>query len=376
MLTIPIDVTRHNRRYEIFIEAGLCADWRQAVSDRVEAASYLVVADRAVAGLLDLPANGETDGDWRYLWLTPGEEWKTLGQYASLCDQALALGITRGTVVVALGGGVTGDIAGFMAATLLRGLRLVQVPTTLLSQVDSSVGGKTGVNAARGKNLIGAFHQPETVLIDPLFLKTLPRREFLAGMAEVVKTAILSSSGFFTYLRQNRDKLLAMDPEPLSRAIAECCRAKAAIVAQDETEAGKRALLNLGHTFGHALEALAGYDGRVVHGEAVAVGTVLASRLARDKGYLAAPRYQEIVDGCRELDLPVRIADLGKHTDNPPKWDTLLSGTALNDALAKDKKRGAARLNLVLPHGIGDCRIEGGYAVSEVADFMRAAHGG
>ena len=372
MLKIEIELTRPSHSYSILFEPGLCSKWRDEVEDRVPAGAYLALVDANLARSGAAPASGTIEGKWRYLWVEPGEEHKNLTQYAELCESALRFAIDRKTVVVALGGGVTGDIAGFVAATLLRGLRFVQIPTTLLAQVDSSVGGKNGVNATVGKNLVGAFLQPELVLIDPMFLDTLPRREYLAGVAEIVKTAVLDGVDFFRELQRSADLLRTCSHSYISGAIARCCRVKTGFVMSDERDTGRRQLLNLGHTFGHVLEALAGYDGRVVHGEAVAVGMVLACGFSMARGTMSGVEAREVEELLRNLELPVAIADLGKDSEKPLDWRGLLAGEAAEAALFLDKKADGGRVNLVLPHAIGDCRFEKGFPPRDVLDFMRS----
>ena len=372
MLKIELEIRRPNHAYEILLEPGLGADWRREVEERMISGSYLALVDANLARQWNSPADG---GKWRCLWVEPGEENKTLTQYQSLCEAALDMGLDRNTVVVAVGGGVTGDIAGFLAATLFRGVRLVQIPTSLLAQVDSSVGGKNGVNCAAGKNMIGTFHQPDLVLIDPGFLDTLPRREYLAGLAEVVKTAVLDSSAFFHELQMAAEAMLSLNHGMLSGVIARCCRIKTRFVIDDEFDKGRRALLNLGHTFGHVLESFGGYDGRVVHGEAVAVGMVLACRFSMERGILSEHDANEVRDLLAALRLPVAISQLGRISPNPPDWQALFAAGDVEKILLADKKADGGRINLVLPHAIGDCRVEKGFRASEVAEFMRQALG-
>lgn len=267
-----------------------------------------------------------------------GESNKTLDTYQALVQEILAAGVDRATPVLALGGGVVGDMAGFAAATLLRGLAFVQVPTTLLAMVDSSVGGKTGVNAAVGKNLVGAFHQPSLVFAPMDTLATLPDEELRCGLGEVVKHAVLADPAFFAWLESDGWRLLAREPEALRHAVLRCCAIKAAIVARDERETGERALLNLGHTVGHAIEAVAGY-GAWRHGEAVAMGLLAEARCA-------------VALGLAEPSLPGRIAALsralGLPTELPP-----LPPDALRAAMAFDKKRTRGTLTVALPIEIG-----------------------
>ena len=216
--------------------------------------------------------------------LPPGEATKSFAALASLCERLLASGLERGGLVVALGGGVIGDLAGFAASIVRRGVRFVQVPTTLLAQVDSSVGGKTGINTAQGKNLVGTFHQPSLVLADTGLLATLPAREFRAGYVEAAKYGLLGDAAFFAWLEQNWRAVFAHEAAALAHVVGTSVKGKAEIVARDETETGDRMLLNLGHTFGHALEAWAGYSDRLLHGEAVAIGICLAFRSAASRG--------------------------------------------------------------------------------------------
>lgn len=372
MLPITITTVRPAHRYDIFIASGLFKNWRREVRTRFNPDQVLVLCDANVARLYPAETGAEDGTGWRVLMVEPGETRKTLGQYGELCEKALSSGIDRKTLVVAVGGGVTGDIAGFLAATLLRGLRFVQIPTTLLAQVDSSVGGKTGVNAAAGKNLVGAFHQPEAVFIDPSVLDTLTGREYLAGVAEVVKYGVMADKPFFDTLRRSAEPLRARDHAFLTTVIDRCCRIKAEIVAEDETEKGKRALLNLGHTFGHALEALAGYDGMVLHGEAVAVGTALAAEFAVREGRLAAEESRAIGDCLAALGIPARICQLGQAGPGEPlPWPELLTEERLREALLLDKKADNRRLSLVLPSAVGKCDVVKGIDADKVARFMQ-----
>ncbi len=275
--------------------------------------------------------------------LPPGEATKSAAHLGALYDWALGLGISRETPVLALGGGVVGDLAGFAAATLLRGLPLVHLPTSLVAQADSAVGGKTGINHAAGKNLIGAFHQPRLVLADPAALRTLPAREFTSGLAEVVKAALVADADFADWLTGRWDAVLARDPGTLPDLVHRAAAVKAAVVAEDEREAGRRAILNFGHTFGHAIERVAGY-GTFTHGEAVALGMHAALALSR------ALRPEADLDAAEAL-VALLPAPPGLHA---------LATDDLIEAMATDKKRTAEGLRFVVLDAVGRARVVGG----------------
>lgn len=338
--------------------AGLDALRALVVTDATVGALY---GDDAVASLADEGITADV------LTVAPGEASKSLAVYADLVDDALALAPDRATPVVALGGGVVGDLAGFLAATLLRGLPFVQVPTTLLAQVDSSVGGKTGVNASAGKNLVGAFHAPRLVLVDPATLDTLPDREVASGLAEVVKHALLDGGGSTLYdtLRARLDGVLRRDASVLPGVLREAVAVKARVVSADERESGARAFLNLGHTFGHALERAAGY-GTVTHGEAVAVGMRAALHLSAHLAGASAPG-----GGLPE---PWGAMDaLVARLPVPP-----LPSLAVPDlvaAMAVDKKRGAGGLRFVVLDAPGRPRLASGVAPDAVEAAWRYALG-
>jgi len=284
----------------------------------------------------------------RHIVLPPGEETKSFAWLERLCRELLRLNVDRNGLIVAFGGGVIGDLTGLAAGVLKRGVRFLQVPTTLLAQVDSSVGGKTAIDVPEGKNLIGLFHQPSLVLADISLLATLPRRELLAGYAEVVKYAALGDTHFFAWLEANAATALDGDSERLSHIVAQCCRMKAAIVTRDERESGERALLNLGHTFGHALESATSYSGTLLHGEAVAIGMVLAFRLSERLGLAAAEHTQRLVRHLEQTGLPTRIEQIGGFTAEPRQ---------LLEFMRRDKKAESGRLRLVLVRGIGQAFV-------------------
>src|SRR6516162_1549183 len=268
-----------DRAYEILVGPRLIERAGREIQPLLRRRQVVIVSDETVARHF-LPqlrdSLSEAGITHHTVLLPPGEETKDLDHFGHLAEEILAFGIERGTMLVALGGGVVGDVAGFAAATLLRGIDFVQIPTTLLAQVDSSVGGKTGINTPIGKNLIGAFYQPRLVLADTGALATLPRRELLAGYAEIVKYGLIRDAEFFGWCERQGNALCALEPDPIRHAVMTSCRMKSAIVAADEREEGDRALLNFGHTFGHALESETGFSNRLLHGEAVALGIMLA----------------------------------------------------------------------------------------------------
>ncbi|MFA5684386.1 MAG: 3-dehydroquinate synthase [Lysobacteraceae bacterium] len=338
-----VEVALGERRYPIRIGAGLLRDGA-ALRALLPGRHVLLVTDRNVAAHhLPPVAAAIADHVHRIVVLPPGEQEKTLARFAELMQALADLRASRDACVLALGGGVIGDLSGFAAACWMRGVRFVQLPTTLLAMVDSSVGGKTAVDLPSGKNLVGAFHQPGAVIADTDTLATLPDRELRAGLAEVVKYAALGDAGFFEWLDARAEALLARDAEALAETIEICCRHKAAIVARDETEQGERALLNLGHTFGHALEVEAGY-GELLHGEGVAIGMVCAARLSQRLG-LATPG-----DGDR---LESLLARLGLPTRIPAG----LAPERLLAAMRLDKKALSGALRLILWRGMGRAEI-------------------
>ncbi|WP_342394963.1 3-dehydroquinate synthase [Rhodoblastus sp.] len=335
------------RSYDILIGPALIAHAGERIARLAPGASALIVTDSHVAPLwlgalqASLDAANIRHG---HIVLPAGETTKDYAHYEQLCEAALAAKMERGDFLIALGGGVIGDLAGFVAASLRRGMGFVQIPTTLLSQVDSSVGGKTGINSRQGKNLIGAFHQPALVLADTDSLGTLPKREFAAGYAEVVKYGLIDRPDFFAWLEKHWPAVFARGPE-LSHAIAVSCESKAAVVARDETEQGDRALLNLGHTFGHALEKLVGYDsGRLVHGEGVAIGMACAFRYSVRAGLCPISAAERVEAHLRAVGLPTRIRDISG-------WSATAEDVV--EAMSQDKKVKRGALTFILARDIG-----------------------
>jgi len=340
------------RSYPIRIGAGLLdarALWRGAITGK----HVLIVSNEVVAPLYLERVRAQLDDvALSTLVLPDGEAHKTLASAARVFDALAALKASRDACIVALGGGVIGDLAGFAAACWMRGIGFVQMPTTLLAMVDSSVGGKTAVDLPAGKNLVGAFHQPRAVVIDTATLATLPERELRAGLAEVIKYGALGDAQFFNWLELHATQLLARDPAALAEAIAHCCAQKAGIVARDETEQGERALLNFGHTFGHALETVAGY-GTLLHGEGVAIGMCLAAELSSRLGRAPAQ------DGERLRQL---LTQCGLPTSVPGG----LRGDQVLATMKLDKKNLSGRLRLILWRGIGQAEIVEGVDESQI----------
>lgn len=334
------------RSYTLQVGGGLLASLGARIADLGQVGPLLAVTDANVeqlhgAALRQALLGFEAAGGGPVAWvvLPPGEAGKQLAAVETLWDAALGLGADRSLVVLAFGGGVVGDLAGFAAATLLRGVRLFMVPTTLLAQVDASVGGKTGFNRPQGKNLIGAFKQPEGVLADIDLLSTLPDRDLRAGMAEVVKAGAVLDAGLFEMLERRSGALLARDPAALEAVVARCCALKAAVVARDEREAGLRRVLNFGHTVGHALEKLTGFS-RLLHGEAVAIGMVVAARLSCTEGLADPSLERRLVALVQSLGLPATVPDD-------------LDAEAIAEAIGYDKKRDGEGVRAVLCPRIG-----------------------
>ncbi len=321
------------------------------LSPYISGTQVLVVTNDRVGPLYLQRAVAALEGkETATLVLPDGERHKTMATLSRIFDALIDSRFDRGVTLAALGGGVIGDLTGFAAACYQRGVDFIQIPTTLLAQVDSSVGGKTGVNHPLGKNMIGAFHQPRCVLADTATLETLPDRELRAGLAEVIKYGLMADAVFFGWLETHMAALLAREPEALAVAIERCCQLKAQIVVADERESGVRALLNLGHTFGHAIEAAQDYSG-LLHGEAVAAGMAMAARCSADLGWLSE------ADRDRALAL---LAAAGLPTGRPPELDAV----QLRDFMASDKKVSEGRVRLVLLDGIGAARLTADYPAS------------
>jgi len=365
MKTVRVELDQ--RGYDIHVGPRVLADAGRLMRPALAAPRVIVVADARVAALYGAVLSAAlTEAGIAHDMITvpPGEGSKDFVHLEQLLDQLLERRLERSTALVALGGGVIGDLVGFAAAIALRGVDYVQVPTTLLSQVDSSVGGKTAINTRHGKNLVGSFHQPRLVLADTGVLGSLPRREMLAGYAEVVKYGIIGDPDFFAWLESNGARVVAADADALAHAVTTSCRAKARVVAADEREAGLRETLNFGHTFGHALEAEAGYGDALLHGEAVAFGMMLATRLSVERGLCPAGDLERVRAHLAAIGLPTRFADLPQF-----RWDA----ARLVGHMAHDKKVKDQRIGFVLTRGIGTAFTARDVPPASVASMLAAA---
>ena len=353
-----------DRGYDILIGEGLLNEAGKRIREALPGARLAVVTDENVATaylprFMDSVSRAGLQAG--AIVIAAGESSKSFDRFEEVTEAILGERLERGDAVVALGGGVVGDLAGFAAATAKRGMPLIQIPTSLLAQVDSSVGGKTGINSRFGKNLVGAFHQPSLVLADTGVLDTLSRREFAAGYAEVVKYGLIGDPGFFAWLGDNREAIFA-GGAARAQAIATSCRAKARTVAADERETGERALLNLGHTFGHALEAACRYDSaRLVHGEAVSIGMVLAHRFSAAEGLATQDDADRVAAHLAAVGLPVRIRDIA---------GPALSAQELMAHIGQDKKVKRGRLTFILTRGIGRAFIADDVPADRVQAFV------
>ena len=350
-----IDVQLAENAYPVYLGQDLLTQadlWHRHLGT----GKVLIVSNDVVGPLyLDALTNTLAGRDLEVHTLPDGEQFKTLETWSGIIDRLVSMQARRDASIIALGGGVVGDMSGFAAASYMRGIRFLQAPTTLLAQVDASVGGKTGVTHVRGKNLIGAFHQPSTVIIDTNTLNTLEAREFNAGMAEVVKYGAINDPGFFAWLEASAERINKRDPDALNELIEQSVLNKADIVRQDEKEAGVRALLNFGHSFGHALEAETGYS-KFLHGEAVAIGMVTAARLSENRGLCPPGATRRLKTLLQTFNLPVSIPA-----------DTDMAGMA--EALKLDKKAVASGLRLILLNSLGSAQVD---QDSSTEDIMQA----
>lgn len=345
IVTIDLDT----RAYDIFIGSGLVFRVGEFIPQDLEERSVFIVADQNVKNFADIIKDSLLQsgaGRVEIYVLESGEQVKSFSELEKLCHWMLQANVSRSSMMVAVGGGVAGDLVGFCASIVLRGIPFIQVPTTLLSQVDSSVGGKTAINTKFGKNMIGSFYQPSAVIADIDTLKSLPRRELLAGYAEIVKYGLINDAKFFSWLEINGHKVCSLDKSALTYAIETSVRAKAAIVQADEREEiGQRALLNLGHTFGHALETASGYNTRLLHGEAVAIGTCMAFELSVRLGLCPQEDYDRVEKHFSDVGLPTRASFI--------EPALLTSPQELVNTMKRDKKASNGKMKFVVVSGIG-----------------------
>ncbi len=360
-----VKVELGERSYDICIGPGLLEQTAELATAALGKAKYAIVTDSNIAELhlerLEgiLTKAGVFAGS---VVIPAGESSKSFGQLAELSELLLKLNIERGDAVIAFGGGVIGDLAGFAASILRRGVRMVQIPTTLLAQVDSSVGGKTGINTPQGKNLIGSFHQPNLVIIDTDLLKTLDEREFRAGYAEVVKYGLLGDADFFEWLENNQPAVYADEDGARIQVIETSCLAKADVVREDEKEAGRRALLNLGHTFGHAIEAWAGYSGRLLHGEGVSIGMTMAFEFSERLGLCSPEDTKRVEAHLKASGLPTRLSEIPG--DDYPSAETLWGH------MGQDKKVEDGKPAFILVRGIGEAYVDKDVPLDKLHEFL------
>ena len=361
---IHVDVS--DNAYDIHIGTNLLQEAEAELAALLGGRQVVIVTDTNIAPLhLEQTKNALSAhaASCTNFILPAGEASKSFSVYEQLVNDILALPIDRQTVLVALGGGVIGDLVGFAAASLLRGLDFIQIPTSLLAQVDSSVGGKTGINTPAGKNLVGAFHQPRLVLADIGILASLPEREVKAGYAEVVKYGLLGDAAFFEWLEQHGRDVITGQPDAQAEAVRRSCQAKADIVAADEREAGKRALLNLGHTFAHAFEAVAGYDGRLLHGEAVSAGLGCAFAFSRQLGLCSGQDVERVYAHLAAMGMPTSAQDLPAGQAAPQ---------VLIDHMRKDKKARQGKLTFILARQIGEAFVDRNIDEAELNKFLES----
>ncbi len=368
-LDARVDVKLGARSYPILIGSGLLSSAADHLLEAFPKARFAIVADEAVRSYADvlqagLAAKGLLLGE--PIYVPSGEGSKSFSELERVCSALLDRGIERDHAVIAVGGGVTGDLAGFAAASVKRGVPFVQVPTTLLSQVDSSVGGKTGIDTQHGKNLVGAFYQPSLVLIDLDTLKTLPAREFKSGYAEVVKYGAIGDAVFFRWLEQNAAAVFDLQHDDLAYVVETCCQMKADIVSRDERESGDRALLNFGHTFGHAIEAWAGYSGEILHGEAIALGMVLAARYSEKQGLCSGTIPHRLKAHLDEWGFVTDFQGLRKKLGRAPSAGELMG------FMEQDKKVKGGEMTLVLLTGIAGAFVEPNVSRKDLRAFLES----
>jgi 3-dehydroquinate synthase len=354
----PVLVRHALGSYPVYVEPGVLGRLEELIGRHLPARRIAMIADAAVYELYRTGRLGPTTWTGETLMVPPGEASKSRDFWSLLSDELLERRFGRDSGVIALGGGVTGDLAGFVAATYMRGVPYIQVPTTLLAMLDASVGGKTGVDTPRGKNLIGAFHPPVAVIADPVTLRTLPEREYRAGLAEAVKHGLIADRTYFEWMEAHTADIAARDPDTTTRLVRRSVEIKAEVVSGDERESGRRAILNAGHTVAHALEQACGY--RVPHGEAVAIGLIVECELAEQVGVAPA--------GLRS-----RVAGLLARLGLPARWSQPVEPRLLLDSMMGDKKNRGGKIRFALPSELGTVRSTGGWTTAASEESIRAA---
>ena len=355
--------------YPIFVGTNLLSDSEKIIKKFVQNRKVILIHDK----FFSLKTNNNKYFDTfvknlkkctnsvNLIHISGGEKTKSVSQLNLILEKSLSFEIDRDSLIIAYGGGVIGDIAGFAASILLRGINYIQIPTTLLSQVDSSVGGKTGINSSKSKNLIGSFHQPVAVIIDIEMLKSLPKREFVAGLVEVVKYGLIKDRKFFDYIDFYYKEILEYDQAKLKEIICKSCKIKSEIIKNDEKENGKRALLNLGHTFGHAIESFGKYDGKIIHGEAVSIGISLAFKLSKKMNFCSQNEVERVINLFKKLSLPTSLKDIKKISITTAK---------MLEKFKFDKKNKNNQLTFILNKKIGESFIKNNMDVSVLTDFL------
>ena len=358
MVANPVTVTHSLGSYRVYVETGALTRINELVGQYLPGRRVAMIADASVDELYRGGRMGAARWAGETITFPAGETSKTRDSWARLTDSLMERGFGRDSGVIALGGGVTGDLAGFVAATYMRGIPYVQVPTTLLAMLDASVGGKTGVDTARGKNLVGAFHPPAAVIADPQTLVTLPDRAYRAGLAEAVKHGLIADQDYFEWMEANATELMSRNQNPLTHLIRRSVEIKAEVVSGDERESGRRAILNAGHTVAHALEQVSGYE--LPHGEAVALGLVVECELAEQLGVASGGLRKRVTTLLSRLGLPVRI---------PPR----LEGSTVFGSMASDKKNRSGQIHFALASGVGEMHAENGWTTPVPEAAIRAA---
>ena len=368
IINVSLSKKLNNLSYPIFIGNNLLSNSENIIKPFVQNRKVILIHDNFFS--LEKKTNHDFGNFVKiiqylsetvnFIGIPGGDKTKNISQLNFILEKSLSFKISRDSLIIAFGGGVIGDIAGFAASILLRGLDYIQIPTTLLSQVDSSVGGKTGINSSEGKNLIGSFHQPIAVIADINMLKTLSKREFLAGMVEIIKYGLIKDVNFFNYLEKNYQEILNYDQSMLKNIICMSCNIKSDIIEKDEKENGERALLNLGHTFGHAIESYGKYDGTIVHGEAVSVGICLAFKLSNIMGFCSQVETIRVINLLKNLKLPTSLNDI----------NISITTAKMLDKFRYDKKNKNNQLTFILNEGIGKSFIKSNMDISVLTKFL------